>query len=52
MFYVILRHPKDDSVVGFVEDTDGKPVVYSSEELANESMEGHMFKNSYETIEL
>lgn len=52
MFYVILRHPKDGSVVGFVEDGDGKPVVYKSEESAHESMEEHVFQDSYETIEL
>jgi len=52
MFYVILRNPKDGSVVGFVEDADGTPVAHKCEESANESMVGHMFKDNYETIEL
>jgi len=52
MFYVILRQPNTGGVVGFAEDTDGAPVTYNSEKDANESMEGHLFKNSYEVIEL
>lgn len=52
MFYVILRQPRSDSVVGFNEDAAGVPVVYNSEEEANESMKGHTFEDSYEVIEL
>jgi len=52
MWYVILRHPKDNSVIGFTEDADGKPVAHKTDESANESMEDHMFEKHYELIEL
>jgi len=53
MWYVILRSPKDNSVIGFLEsESDGIPIKFQTEESADEAMDGHLFADHYETIKL
>lgn len=52
-WYVIIRNPSNNRVMGFLTDGDmNEPQCRDTEEDAREMMEGHICESSCEYIEL
>jgi len=52
MYYVIIREPEDDYVIGFMVGEHDFPIPFKTELEAQHAMKGHIAEDHMEVVEL